>query len=114
MDRHTRYIIFERDTGKGRRKVVSFEERYMQEQSSPTLIEDLIRARNMHIALNRALSELTPEEDEIITECFFEKVKVNYTKLAKKHGITRQVYCRKKKRILQKLKKLVISYYKEF
>lgn len=114
MDRHTRYIIFERDTGKGRRKVVSFDERYMQEQSSPTLIEDLIRARNMHIALNRALSELTPEEDEIITECFFEKVKVNYTKLAKKHGITRQVYCRKKKRILQKLKKLVISYYKEF
>ena len=73
MDRHTRYIIFERDTGKGRRKVVSFDERYMQEQSSPTLIEDLIRARNMHIALNRALADLTPEEDEIITECFFEK-----------------------------------------
>lgn len=112
MDRHTRYLLHERDNGKGRRKVVSFDERYMQ--SSSTTIEDLITARKMHIALNRALSELTAEEDEIITECFFEGTKVNYTKLAKKHGISRQAYCQRKKKILKKLKSLVISYYEEF
>lgn len=111
MDRHTRYVLYERDSGKGRRKVVRFDERYMQSQSSPTLVEDIIAARNMHIALNQALTDLTAEEVQIISECFFEGAKVNYTKLAKKHNISRQVYCRKKNRILNKLKELVISYY---
>lgn len=113
MDRQTRYIINERDGGKGRRKVVKFDERYMQDQSSPTLVEDIIIARNMHIALYRALADLTAEEDQIITECFFEETRVNYTKLAKKHGISRQAYCQRKKKILKKLKLLVISYYEE-
>lgn len=111
MDRHTRYVLYERDSGKGRRKVVRFDERYMQSQSSPTLVEDIIAARNMHIALNQALTDLTAEEVQIISECFFEGAKVNYTKLAKNHNISRQVYCRKKNRILNKLKELVISYY---
>lgn len=111
MDRRTRYILHERDNGKGRRKIIEFDERYMQDQSSSTLIEDMLDARDMHLALDRALSELTSEEDQIITECFFEGEKVNYTKLAQKHGISRQVYCRKRKRILQKLKKSVISHY---
>lgn len=113
LDRQTRYILHEREGGKGRRKIIGFDERYMQEKSSPTLIEDMITARDMHLALDRALAELTAEEDQIITECFFEgeRVKVNYTKLAKKHGISRQVYCRKRKRILQKLRESVITHY---
>lgn len=111
MDRRTRYVLHEKDGGKGRRKVIGFDERYMQDESSPTLIEDMITARDMHLALDRALAELTAEEDQIITECFFEGEKVNYTRLAKKHGISRQVYCRKRKRILQKLRKSVITHY---
>lgn len=111
LDRQSRYILFERDNGKGKRKVISFDEQYMQDQSSPTLIEDMIIARDMHLALDRALAELTAEENQIITECFFESEKVNYTKLAKKHGVSRQVYCRKRKRILLKLKKTVMLHY---
>ena len=91
MDRRTRYVLHEKDGGKGRRKVIGFDERYMQDESSPTLIEDMITARDMHLALDRALAELTAEEDQIITECFFEGENVNYTRLAKKHGISRQV-----------------------
>ncbi len=111
LDRRSRYILHERDNGKSRRKVIGFDERYMQDKSSPTLIEDMITARDMHLALERALSELTAEEDQIITECFFEGERVNYTKLAQKHGISRQVYCRKRKRILLKLRKSVILHY---
>lgn len=113
MNRHTRYLLHERDGGKGRRKVIGFDERYMQDESSSTLIEDMIIARNIHLALDRALSELTAEEDQIITECFFEGEKVNYTKLAKEHGVSRQVYCRKRKHILLKLKKSVMLHYEQ-
>lgn len=113
MDRRTRYVLYEKDGGKGRRKIIGFDERYMQDEGSPTLIEDMIIARDMHLALDRALAELTAEEDQIITECFFEGEKVNYTRLAKKHGVSRQVYCRKLKRILLKLKNSVILHYEQ-
>ena len=111
MNRRTRYLLHERDNGKGRRKFIGFDERYIQDESSLMLIEDMIIARDMHLALDRALAELSIEEEQIITECFFEGERVNYTKLAKKHGISRQVYCRKRKRILQKLRKSVITHY---
>ncbi len=113
MNRRTRYVLYERDNGKGRRKVIEFDERYMQDESSLMLIEDMIIARDMHLALDRALAELPIEEEQIITECFFEGERINYTKLAKKHGISRQVYCRKLKRILLKLRKSVILHYEQ-
>lgn len=113
MNRRTRYINYERDSGKGRRKIEKFEDGYTRDPSSDILIEDLIAARNMHIALDKALQDLSADEYEIISECFFEG-KVNYTKLAKKHGITRQAYTKKLKHILKMLKKLVISYYEDF
>ena len=109
MNRRTRYVLNERDYGKGKRKFIKFDERYIQQD--PMLVEDVISSRYLHIALNQALAELTADENEIITECFFESEKVNFTKLAKKHKVSRQAYCRKEKRILQKLKKSVVFHY---
>ncbi|MBQ8135377.1 MAG: hypothetical protein IJ192_13385 [Clostridia bacterium] len=113
LDRRSRYIIYERDKGKGKRKFEKFDERYTKKDDT-VFIEDLITARNMHIALDKALADLTEEEYQIISECFFEGKKPNYTKLGKKYGITRQAYTKRRKNILKKLKKLVISYYEEF
>lgn len=120
MARRERYL-YERDKG----RLVAFDDRYTQDSNTKnTFIEDLITTRNMHRALDKALRDLTPNEYIIIDECFFDgdnleedknhKKKVNYTKLAEKHGITRQAYKKRLDGILKKLKTLVISYYKEF
>lgn len=109
INRRTRYIVYERN----RDKTVLFDERYTRDVSKSAVIEDVIKARNLHIALNKALAELPPHEYQIISECFFESNKPNLTKLSEKHGITRQVYTRKRDRILVKLRRLVISHYEE-
>lgn len=109
MNRHTRYIEYERNQG----KTVLFDERYIQDTGKSTLIENVIAARKIHIALNQALEQLPDDEAQIIDECFFLSEKVNYTKLAEKHGVSRQAYTQRKDRILKKLKKLVISNYKK-
>lgn len=114
IDRQSRYILYERDKGKGRRQFEKFDDRYTQNYDAAVFIEDLITARNMYIALDKALADLTEDEYQIISECFFEGKKPNYTKLGKKHGITRQAYTKRRTTILKKLKKLVISYYEEF
>lgn len=109
MNRQTKYILVDRNRG----KTVRFDDRYTRDISKSDVIEDVIKAKNLHIALNKALAELPPHEYQIISECFFESNKPNLTKLSKKHGITRQAYTRKRDRILVKLKKLVISHYEE-
>ena len=114
LDRRSRYIIYERDKGKGKRRFEKFDDRYTQKDGTVVLIEDLITARNMHIALDKALADLEDDEYQIILECFFEGKKPNFTKLGKKYGITRQAYSKRRKNVLKKLKKLVISYYEEF
>lgn len=106
MARRERYL-YERDKG----RLVRFDDNYTIDKIKSTLIEDLITARNIHTALNKALAELTVDEYTIIDECFFSNNKVNYSKLAKKHGISRQAYTKKLNRILKKLKKSFISYY---
>ena len=65
-------------------------------------------------ALVKALKELNEIEYEIIQECFFDCEKLNYSKLSKKHSISKQAYTKKVKRILIKLKKLITLYYEEF
>lgn len=107
MARRERYL-YERDKG----RLVRFDDSYTIDKTKSTLVEDLITARNIHTALHKALAELTADEYIIIDECFFSGYdKVNYSKLAEKHGISRQAYTRKLNRILKKLKKLFISYY---
>ena len=119
MTRRERYL-YERDKG----RLVLFDDRYTQDsRTKNTFVEDLIITRNMHKALDKALRDLTLDEYIIIEECFFDggnleedknhKKKVNYTKLAQKHGISRQAYTKKRDSILKKLKELVIYYYKE-
>ena len=111
MNCHTRYIVYERNRG----RTVRYDDNYIQDSGKSVLIEDIITARNIHIALNKALAELSPDEYRIISECFFESNnKPNLTKLAKKHGISRQAYTSKRDKILIKLKSLVISHYEEF
>ena len=109
MNRQTKYIFVDRNRG----KTVRFDDRYTRDISKSDVIEDVIKAKNLHIALNKALAELPLHEYQIILECFFESNKPNLTKLSKEHGITRQAYTRKRDRILVKLKKLVISHYEE-
>lgn len=109
MCRRTTYIEYEQSKG----RTVRFDERYVQDVRKSNLVEDIIAARNIHIALNKALEQLADDEAQIINECFFESERVNYTKLAQKHGVSRQAYSQKKNRILKKLKGLVISYYNE-
>ena len=109
MNRRTKYILVDRSRG----KMVRFDDRYIRDVSKPAVIEDVIKAKNLHIALNKALAELSSHEYQIISECFFESSKPNLTKLSQKHRISRQVYTRKRDRILVKLKKLVISHYEE-
>lgn len=109
MNRQTKYILVDRNRG----KTVRFDDRYTRDISKSDVIEDVIKAKNLHIALNKALAELSSHEYQIISECFFESSKPNLTKLSQKHGISRQVYTRKRDRILVKLKKLVISHYEE-
>ena len=109
MNRQTKYILVDRNRG----KTVRFDDRYIRDVTKPAVIEDVIKAKNLHIALNKALAELSSHEYQIISECFFESSKPNLTKLSQKHGITRQAYTRKRDRILVKLKKLVISHYEE-
>lgn len=109
MNRQTKYILVDRNRG----KTVRFDDRYTRDISKSDVIEDVIKAKNLHIALNKALAELSSHEYQIISECFFESSKPNLTKLSQKHGISRQVYTRKRDRILVKLKKLVVSHYEE-
>ena len=62
-------------------------------------------------ALQKALSDLTDKERKIIDDNFFyDGKKPSKTQLAKAEGITSQVYGRKLKRILKKLKALVEMY----
>lgn len=107
MIRQERYL-YEKDKG----RLVRFNEEY--HFNSSNTIEDLISERNLHRALHKALSELDKAEYEIIQEYFFSDEKVTYEELSKKHSIARQVYTRKVKRILAKLKVLVVSHYEEF
>ncbi len=113
MDRNTRYLLYEKERGQGkvRREFVRFDERYIR---SPVSVEEMINRKNKRAALSRALTELSADENEIISECFFDSIKINFTKLGKKHGITGQAYKKRLDRVLIKLKKLVISYYEEY
>lgn len=113
MDRDTRYLLYEKDRGHGKvcREFVRFDERFIR---SPISVEEMINRKNKRVALFKALSEMSGEENEIISECFFDNIKVNYTKLGRKHGITGQAYKKRLDRVLIKLKKLVISYYEEY
>lgn len=107
MARRERYL-YERDKG----RLVRFDDKYITSNAHNEFIEDLIIAKNMHIALNKALNDLSEDEYKIISECFYESGKrINYSKLAKRHGISRQGYTQNLKRILKKLKRLVVYYY---
>ena len=44
----------------------------------------------------------------------FTNEKLNYSKLSKKHSISKQAYTKKVKRILAKLRSLITLYYEEF
>ena len=62
-------------------------------------------------ALQKALSDLTDKERKMIEDnFFFDGKKPTQTQLAKLEGITSQVYGRKLKRVLQKLKRLIETY----
>ena len=82
MNRQTKYILVDRNRG----KTVRFDDRYTRDISKSDVIEDVIKAKNLHIALNKALAELSSHEYQIISECFFESSKPNLTKLSQKHG----------------------------
>lgn len=74
-------------------------------------IEYTLEHQKLMGALQRALSELSDKERKIIEDnFFFEGKKPTQTQLAKSEGITSQVYGRKLKRILQKLKALIETY----
>ncbi len=108
MQRRETYL-YEKDKG----RLIKFDEAYIT-TGTPNTIEDFISKRNLHRALVKALKELNEIEYEIIQECFFDCEKLNYSKLSKKHSISKQAYTKKVKRILIKLKKLITLYYEEF
>lgn len=101
--------LYEKDKG----RLIKFDEAYITTGTSNT-IEDFISKRNLHRALLQALKELDEVEYEIIQECFFADEKLNYSKLSKKHSVSKQAYTKKVKRILAKLKRLITLYYEEF
>ena len=107
MTRRERYL-YEREKG----RIVVFDERYI---GSSELVEDIINGRNLMTALRKALQLLNENEYQIIYEIFFESNrKPNYTRLAQRHNISRQCYCRKVSRILLKLRQLIADFYIEF
>lgn len=62
-------------------------------------------------ALKKALKTLSSEDLKIIRDNFyFDQTKPTFTELAKKSGVTRQVYTRRLNRILAKLKKIIENY----
>lgn len=101
--------LYEKDKG----RLIRFDEAYIT-TGTPNTIEDFISKRNLHRALAQALKELNEIEYEIIQECFFTNEKLNYSKLSKKHSISKQAYTKKVKRILAKLRNLITLYYEEF
>ncbi len=107
FDRRVKYL-YERDKG----RLLRYDDAYISDKSAT--VEDLIDKKNLHISLQKALNKLSDTEYQIIQECFFSNERVNFSKLCKKYNITRQVYIRKEKRILSKLKKLVTYYYNKF
>ena len=72
MNRQTKYILVDRNRG----KTFRFDDRYTRDISKSDVIEDVIKAKNLHIALNKALAELPLHEYQIILECFFESNKL--------------------------------------
>ena len=73
MNRQTKYILVDRNRG----KTVRFDDRDIRDVTKPAVIEDVIKAKNLHIALNKALAELPPHEYQIILECFFVTIQNN-------------------------------------
>ena len=84
MQRRETYL-YEKDKG----RLIKFDEAYITTGTTNT-IEDFISKRNLHRALVQALKELNEIEYEIIQECFFTDEKLNYSKLSKKHSISKQ------------------------
>ena len=70
MNRQTKYILVDRNRG----KTVRFDDRDIRDVTKPAVIEDVIKANNLHIALNKALAELPPHEYQIILGSSLEPV----------------------------------------
>lgn len=111
MKKHARreQYLYERD----KNRVIQFNDEVCADSKS--IIEDVINTRNLHIALKQSLDKLSDNEKQIIFEVFFESsAEPNYTKLAERHGVSRQCFTRKLNRILAKLKVLINNCYIEF
>ena len=72
---------------------------------------ELLELNKRITALNKALSDLSDSERQMIKECFFfEGKKLSYKDLAEQYGITRQAYCKRLDKLLAKLKPMVLFY----
>ncbi len=60
--------------------------------------------------MRKALLSLPDNEFRIIKECYFYSgKKAAYSELAQSHGISRQAYCKRLKKILLKLRKQILK-----
>lgn len=97
MDRHERYQT-ERDLSHG---VSPLNETV---SSLKDTVEYVLLEQQLKTALWYALSRLSPTEFDIVEECFFlREPSETLEVLGKRHGISRQAYSARLKRILKKL-----------
>ena len=97
MDRHERYMT-ERDISHGVTKLDG------KTSSLKETVEQVLLERQLKAALWYALSHLSPPEFDIVEEYFFLREPSETLEiLGARHGISRQAYSARLKRILKKL-----------
>jgi len=68
-------------------------------------VEEIVEEKFVNEKLHAAIGELSPEEQKIIYEIFFERK--SETELAETLGITQQAVSKRKKKVLAKLKEKI-------
>lgn len=97
--------------------LVSYDRDFEEVLSNPAdTIECLLDKKCEIAALEKALSNLSDGERQMIRECYFfaGKKRPTYTQLARSCGISRQAYCKRLNKLLMKLKSLVEFYLEDF